>query len=153
MRGKELLDKSLGRKLIDARVETFLLNGRLIDPIIKTYLHFGETWISIVSTDDMTFLAQENNLLEYVEVSGNDTFKYPIESIEKRYPQVKRYIGKSLLNYKELVLKKEESMSFGLNLYFEENLNWVIYNTYDPENKNQYSFKNKIPRNLKERQA
>lgn len=42
------------------------------------------------------------------------------------------------MDFKELVFKKSESMSFGLNLYFEDDLNFIIHD--NPADKNEYFF-------------
>lgn len=151
MRGKEILIKVIGEKLIDGRIQSFLLKGELVDQINVTFLNFGNGWLRVVSTDEMTNVTLVEDDIDKIEFYGDDEFKYSIEPIVKHYPEFNKYVGKKLLNFKELVLKKAESMSFGLNLYFEDNQNWVIHNKDYPEDKNEYYFENKIPEDLKEK--
>ena len=151
MRGKEILNKAIGEELIDGRIQSFLLKGDLVDQINVTFLNFGNGWLRVVSTDEMTDVTLEEDDIEKIEFYGDDEFKYPVEPIEKHYPEFSRYIGKKLLNFKELVLKKEESLCFGVNLYFEDNQNWVIHNKDYPEDRNEFYFENKIPEDLKEK--
>jgi hypothetical protein len=42
-------------------------------------------------------------------------------------------------------------MSFGINLYFEDNLNLIIHNQEYRIDENQYIFENKIPTDLIEK--
>lgn len=151
MRGKDILNKAIGEKLLDGHVQSFLLKGELVDQINVTFLNFGNGWLRVVITDEMTNVTLEEDDIDKIEFYGDDEFKYPVEPIEKHYPEFSRYIGKKLLNFKELVLKKAESMSFGMNLYFEDNQNWVIHNKDYPEDRNEYYFENKIPEDLKEK--
>ena len=55
------------------------------------------------------------------------------------------------MNYKELVWKKDIEISCGINLYFEDNLNLIIYDQASPIDKNQYIFENKVPEDLIEK--
>ena len=150
MRGKEILNKAIGEKLIDGRVQSFLLKGELVDQINVTFMNFGNGWLRVVSTDEMTNITLAEDDIDKIEFYGDDEFKYPIEPIVKHYPEFNKYVGKKLLNYKELVLKKAESMSFGLNLYFEDNQNWMIHNKDYLEDRNEYRFEHEIPEGLKE---
>jgi len=149
MKGQELLESAIGKKLEDGKVQSFYLDNKLSDRINVTFLKFGN-WIRIVTTDEVTSLTSEFEDIEKLEF-GDQEFKYKIESIEQFFPEFKKYIGKSLINYKELVLKKSESLSFGVNLYFEDDLNLIIYNQDYPIDKTEYIFENIIPQDLKEK--
>ena len=151
MRGKEILDKAIGKKLLDGRVQSFVLKGNLVDQINVTFLNFGNEWLRIVCTDEITDIKIANDDISNINFFGDDEFKYPIEPISRYFPEFSRYIGKKLLNYKELVRKEAKSLSFGLNFYFENSKNWVIYNEEYPDEKNEYIFENKIPEGLLEK--
>lgn len=151
MQGKEILNKAIGEKLVDGRVQSFHLKGKLVEQINVTYLNFGNGWLRVVSTDEMTNVSIEEDNIDKIKFYGDEEFKYPIEPIEKHFPEFHRYVGKKLVNFKEIVLNKAESKSFGINLYFENNLNWVIYNHDYPFDKNVYLFENKIPEEVGEK--
>ncbi|GEO23492.1 hypothetical protein [Cyclobacterium qasimii] len=151
MKGEDHLKKVIGRTLEDGRLQSFYLKGELVDRINVTFLKIGDCWLRVVSTDEMTNVKIEEDAIDEIEFYGDNEFKYPIELIDKHFPEFKKYIGKKLLDFKELVLKEAESMSFGINLYFEDNLNWVIHNQDYPIDRNVYYFNNKIPEDLKEK--
>ena len=149
MKGKELLKSVIGKKLESGWVQSFFLKGELVDKINVTFLKF-DYWIRIVSTDEMTKLSIVEESIDKIGHFGDEEFKYPVEPIEKHFPEFEMYYGKKLLNFKELVLKKDEAMSFGLNLYFEDDLSYIIHNQDYPIDKNEYNFENQIPEDLKE---
>jgi hypothetical protein len=150
MKGEELIKLAIGKKLKSGRVQSFFLKGELVDRIIVTFLKFDD-WIRIVSTDEMTNLSLEDEAIDEVGYYGGDEFKYPVEPIEIHFPEFKKYIGKKLLAYKELISKKDKGLSFGLNLYFENDLNFVIHNQDYPIDMNEYFFENYIPEDLIEK--
>tara|TARA_B100000780_G_scaffold277674_1_gene248965 strand:+ start:300 stop:755 length:456 start_codon:yes stop_codon:yes gene_type:complete len=151
MKGEEHLKKVIGERLEDGRLQSFYLNGELVDRINVTFLKFGDSWLRLVLTDALTNIKIEEEAIDEIEFYGDDEFKYPIESIDKYFPEFKFYIGKKLLDFKELVLIENESISFGLNFYFENTKNWIIRNQDFPLDRNDYYFKNEIPEDLKEK--
>jgi hypothetical protein len=150
MKGEELLKSAIGKKLESGKVQSFCLKNRLVDQINVTFLKFDQ-WIKIVSSEEITELKLEENSIEQIEFYGDDEFKYPINPIEIEFPEFRKYIGKVLLDYKELVWENNESLSFGVNLYFEEELNFLIYNNSYQDDRNEYNFENRVPEDLKEK--
>ncbi|MFC5270445.1 hypothetical protein [Adhaeribacter terreus] len=150
MKGEELIQSAIGQKLKEGKLQSFLLKGELVDRINVTFLKFDK-WIRIMSTDEMTQISKEEDSFGQVEFYGDDEFKYPIEHIDFYFPEFRKYIGKQLLGYKEIVLKNNESLSFGINLYFEDNLNFLVHNQNYPVDRNEYIFENLVPKELKER--
>ncbi len=108
--------------------------------IIVTFLKFDNKWIRIISTDESTDIQLETDDIENIKFYGDEEFKYPIRPIGQIFPAFKKYINKGLIDFKELVLKKSEVMSFGVNLYFAEDLNFIIKNHDYPIGKNEYFF-------------
>ncbi|GAL87790.1 hypothetical protein MYP_5021 [Sporocytophaga myxococcoides] len=149
MEGEDLIKSAIGKKLKNGKVQSFYLDNKLSERINVTFLEF-DNWIRIVTTDEVTSLTTEASDLERLEF-GDEEFKYKIEAIEVYFPEFKKYIGKSLTSYKELVLRKSESLSFGLNLYFEDGFNLIIHNQDYPIDKTEYLFENTIPQDLKEK--
>ncbi len=150
MKGLELLNNQIGRTLIDGRIQSFELNGDMVDLINVTFLKF-DNWIKIVSKDEQTNITMEDNEFENIAKYGDDKFSYPISKIEKNFPEFKKYIGKRLIGIKELVFAKNSNFSFGINLYFDDDLNFIIHNQDYPIDKNEFIFENKVPNDLIER--
>ncbi len=150
MNGKEILDCIINKRLKKCRIQSFFLNGELVDRINVTYLKF-DNWISIVSTDEMTTIRKAEDSFESIKSYGDSEFNYPVEQAEIYFPEFEKYIGKKLVEWKELVWKKDNDLSFGINLYFENNLNLIIHNETIPDDKNEYIFENKLPEDLTEK--
>ena len=150
MKGETLLNSLVGKSLLKGKVQSFVLNGEMIDLINVTFLYF-DTWIKIVSTDEITSVIKETNSFNEITHYGDKNFYYPINSLELHFPKIKNYYGKKLLKWKELVYNKAQNMSYGINLYFEDNRNLIIHNQAYPIDKNQYIFSNTIPNDLIEK--
>ncbi|WP_299125970.1 hypothetical protein [uncultured Tenacibaculum sp.] len=149
MEGKEILDSIIGKKLDKGRTQSFVLNGELIEKINLTYLKF-DNWISIVSSDELTTVRKVNKDFESRESFGDKEFYYPIVPINIYFPDFEKYVGKKLVSWKELVWNKNNKLSFGINLYFEDNMNLIIHDNTSEE-RNQYVFKNSVPADLIEK--
>ena len=150
MKGKEIINSCIGKSLNAGKIQSFILNGELIDKINVTFLKFDK-WIKIVSTDEITTVENEVDSFDKVKSYGDDEFYYPIEEIEIDFSDFKKYKGKQLLKWKELVWKNDSNMSYGINLYFENDLNLIIHNETIPDDKNKYIFKNNLPKDLIEK--
>lgn len=150
IQGEDLLRRLIGCKLEAGMVQSFYLEGKLEDKINVTYLKF-DNWIKIVSIDDLTTIKVEKNNIVKNRTYSDEKITYSLESIENCYPEFKKYIGTKLIGYKELVLEKDKSLSYGVNFYFENNLNFVIHNQDYPVEKNEYYFENYIPKDLIEK--
>lgn len=150
MKGKDILQGHIGRRLTDGLIQSFELNEELSDLINVTFLKFDDHWTHIVSTDEMTTIRIEEKPIETTEFLGDEELKYPIRPITSVFPDFNQYIGKKLLGFKELVHKDKNTMSFGLNFYFESNLNFIIYNHDYPIDRNEYYFKTVSFDNIKE---
>lgn len=150
MQGSDILKKMIGCKLESGIVQSFYLKGELVDRINVTFLKFGD-WIRIVSTDEMTNIKLEKENIQQVDSYGDEEINYPLEPIDKYYPDFSGFIGKELVDYKELVFKNNDSLSFGLNLYFEGNMNFIVHNQDYPIDRNEYLFENHIPKDLVEK--
>jgi hypothetical protein len=141
MTGQEILQRHIGHELTGGLVQSFYLNKELSDLINVTFLKFDDEWVHIVTTDEQTTIQTHNNSIESTEFLVDDEeFKYVISQIKNVFPDFTKYLDKKLLGFKELVLKDNETMSFGLNLYFEDGLNFIIKNNDYPEDKNEYFF-------------
>jgi hypothetical protein len=141
MKGQEILQRHIEHRLTGGLIQSFELNKELSDLINVTFLKFEDQWTHIVSTDEMTTIRPQDNSIETTEFFGDEEFKYPIRPIATVFPDFNKYIGKKLLGFKELVLKDNETMSFGINFHFEDNLNFIIKNHDYPIDKNEYFFK------------
>ncbi|MFL1895565.1 hypothetical protein ACJRPK_07670 [Aquimarina sp. 2-A2] len=150
MKGKKIIDSCIGKSLNTGKIQSFVLNGELIDKINVTFLKF-DNWIKIVSTDEITTVENEDNSFDKINSYGDDEFYYPIEKIEIEFSDFKKYKGKRLLKWKELVWKNDSNMSYGINLYFENDLNLIIHNETIPDDKNKYIFENNLPKDLEEK--
>ncbi|MFD1553168.1 hypothetical protein DNU06_17350 [Putridiphycobacter roseus] len=150
MKGEEIIGSCIGKPLYGGKIQSFVLNGELIDKINVTFLKFDK-WIRIVSTDEITTVEHEDNSFDKINSYGDDEFFYPIEKIEIDFSDFKKYKGKELLKWKELVWKNDNKMSFGINLYFENDLNLIIHNETIPDNNNKYIFENNLPKDLIEK--
>ncbi len=150
MTGSELLDEQIGKYLVEGRVQSFYLNGELVVRIIATFLKFNQ-WLRIASTDEHTKVSVDEQGIENV-LSVGEEFCYPLQPIEEHFPEFVKYKNRRLIGYKELVSKDNEYSSFGVNLYFEGELNLILHNQNYPIDQNQYVFTNQIPKGLKERE-
>ena len=78
-----------------------------------------------------------------------DGYEFPIERIEKQYSEFKKYTGKRLLDWKELVRKESDpefdEMSVGIKLIFENDLTFIIHNIDYPYDLNEFIFNGQIP--------
>jgi hypothetical protein len=140
MRGPDILQGHVGHKLQAGLIQSFYLKSELVDLINVTFLKFNNKWIRVVSTDESTNIKWETDDIENVKFYGDEEFKYPIQPIGQIFPDFNKYINKRLIDFKELVFKKSEFMSFGVNLYFEDDLNFIIMNHDYPVDKNEYFF-------------
>lgn len=142
MRGLEILQGHIGHILQDGLVQSFYLNDELVGLINVTFLKFNNEWIRVVTTDDMTKIKKEANEIENAKFFYMDgKFNYQLRPIGQIFPYFNKYINKRLVDFKELVLKKSEYMSYGVNLYFEDDLNFIIMNHDYPIDRNEYLFK------------
>ena len=112
-----------------------------------------DNWISIVSTDEITTIRNSGKSIEEIKTFRNEDaeFSYPTELTEIIFPEFEKYIGMKLVEWKELVWKKDNDLSFGINLYFEKNLNLIIHNEKISDDKNEYIFENILPKDLIEK--
>ncbi|WP_422356185.1 hypothetical protein [Roseivirga pacifica] len=149
MRNPEIIEKAVGQVLQNGRLQSVVLDGKLVDKINVTFLQF-DNWIRVVTTDEMTNLSEEKSV-EVRPVDENEDFNLTIELVENHFPEFKKFIGKKLIDFKEIVQSEAEAMSFGLNLYFEDDLNFIIYNHDYPVDKNEYFFENSVPAGMKEK--
>tara|TARA_R110001606_G_scaffold17352_2_gene67636 strand:+ start:114 stop:566 length:453 start_codon:yes stop_codon:yes gene_type:complete len=150
MNGKEILDSVIGKTLENGGIQSFILNGELVEKINVSYLKFEE-WISIVSNDELTTIQIIENYFELKNSYKYKEFNYPLKQTSFYFPEFEKYIGKKVIKWKELVWIKNIDFSFGVNLYFENNLNLIIHNNQIPEAKNEYIFENKLPADLIEK--
>ena len=67
MEGEKLLNSLIGKSLLKGKIQSFILEGEMSDLINVTFLYF-DTWIRIVSTDEITSIIKETNRLG-VEIS------------------------------------------------------------------------------------
>ncbi len=150
MEGEILLNSFIGKSLLKRKIQSFVLEGEMSDLINVTFLNF-DTWIQIVSTDDITSVRKENIAFDEITHYGDKDFYYPISLLELHFPKINNYYGKKLLKWRELVFSKDTDMSYGINLYFENNMNFIIHNQAYPIDENQYIFTNSIPKGLIEK--
>ncbi len=151
MYGQENLLKYIDHPLKSGLVQSFYLNGELSCLINVTFLKFENIWLSVVCTDEQTIIRIETDDIDTIKFYGDDEFHYPLTPIEDLFPLFKKYKNKKLIGFKELGLTNPERFSFGINLYFEDNLNFMIINHDYPIDKNEYLFSNSIPSWLKEK--
>lgn len=149
MKGEEILQAAIGHTLRSGRLQSFYLNDELVNRVIVTFLYFDK-WIRITSTDEKTTVSMVETI-ENVTALGDEEFRYPIEPIETFFPEFKKYMGKTLIGFKELILRSQVTLSFGVNLYFEGELNFIIHNQDYPVDRNEYCFDGRIPKDLKEK--
>lgn len=144
----------IGKELQDGKIQSFLLNGELIGQINSTYLKFDK-WIRIVTTDDMTKVYEIQDIRTEIYYDLESGMEFPIERIEKHYPEFDKYLGKKILDWKELVRKesdpKFDQMSVGIKLIFENNLTFIIHNIDYPTDLNEFIFNGQIPEYSKEK--
>lgn len=96
MKGKEIIDSCIGKSLNTGKIQSFFLNGELIDKINVTFLKFDK-WIKIVSTDKITTVENEDNSFDKVSSYGDDEFYYPIENIEVDFSDFKVVLKTDLI--------------------------------------------------------
>ena len=146
----KLLEDNIGSVLQDGLVQSFELEGSIVDEINATFLKFN-TWIKIVSSEGETTVSNEMSNIKNITEIGDDTFRYRISQIQDKFPEFKKYIGRKLIGIKEFISRKNSDLSFGLNLFFEDDLNLIIHNVSYSEDRTEYIFQNKIPLDLEEK--
>jgi hypothetical protein len=151
MRGQDNLEKHVGQILTNGLVQSFHLNGKVVSVINVTFLKFDKDWLRIVCTDEQTNISIETDDLDNLKSYGDKEFYYPLTPIEDIFPDFMKYKNRKLKGFKELVLGKTDSFSFGVNLYFDNDLNFIIRNHDYPTDENEYLFENKIPTELREK--
>lgn len=151
MRGQEILQRHIGHKLTGGLVQSFYINNELMSIINVTFLKFDNEWARIVTTDEMTNIRTQDSNIENIEFYGDEEFKYPIRQIGLIFPDFNKFLDKKLLGFKELVLKDNETMSFGLKLNFADNLNFIIKNRNYPDDENEYFFNHEDFEDIKEK--
>ena len=140
MKNREIIENLIGAELTEGTIESYYYKNELINLVLKTYLKFENKWIEIVSTDEMTFIRlSDENIANYREY-GNEEFKYTCNPFSQIYPEFNNYVGKKLLNIKEIVKREDESLSFGITLNFSENLFLTIFNHDYPKDENEILF-------------
>jgi hypothetical protein len=145
MKGNDILLEQLGKTLTEGRIQSFILNKKLVELINVTYLKF-DVWIKIVLSEGETKVTLIENGFEKISAYGDEEYHYPITSIENNFPEFKSYIGRKLSAFKELAFNKNIEISTGLNLYFDNGINLIIYDEELPDlNMNSFIFENKIP--------
>lgn len=144
-----MLSDQIGKYLVAGKLQSFYLNGELVDRVNVTYLKFDQ-WIRIVASMEETILSVDEENIENKTSFGDEEFFYPIYPIEANFPDFEKYIHQRLLGFKELVCKNNEADSFGINLCFESGLNLIIHNRADID-QNEYFFENRLPSDLKEK--
>jgi hypothetical protein len=141
MRGQEILKRHVGHKLTDGLVMSFYNNNDLVNQINNSFLKFDSEWIRIVCTDEQTNIYNEVDDIYNFNLKTDDGFEFRVLPIGQLFPEFNMYFDKKLLGFKELVSNKWQDMSFGINLYFEDNLNFIIRNHDYPVDQNEYLFK------------
>ena len=149
MRNPDIIENTIGKTLSQGRLQSLISKENVVDRINVTYLKFDK-WIKIITTDEMTILYEEKSV-ELRPNDENEDFSLTIEPLENYFPEFKKLIGKKLIDFKEIVRIDAEAMSFGLNLYFEDDLNFIVYNHDYPVDRNEYFFENSIPTGMKEK--
>ena len=150
MKDQKVLEDLIGNTLKDGLIQSFELHGSLINLVNVTILKFN-FWIKIVVSEGEISVSTEKREIDDPSQIGDNDFKYPISKIEDKFPEFNKYIGKRLIGYKELVSKNEPALSFGVNLFFENNLNLIIFNPDYTTDENIFVFSNRIPDQLKEK--
>jgi hypothetical protein len=140
MRGNQILEQQVGKLLIAGKAEFFQLPGQVPERINVTFLKFGNEWIRLVTTDEQTSVSSIVEDIDLIQYFGDEEFKYPLVPIEQLYPEFQKFIGMKLIDFKELISLKTEYLSFGVSLYFENKLNFIIRNHEYPIDKTEYLF-------------
>ncbi len=142
MRGQEILKRHVGHRLTDGLVMSLYNNNDLVNQINNSFLKFDSEWIRIICTDEQTNIYNEVDDIYNFNLKTDDGFESRVLPIGQLFPEFNMYFDKKLLGFKELVSSKWQDMSFGVNLYFEDNLNFIIRNHDYPVDQSEYLFKN-----------
>jgi len=150
MKNEEIIKSVIGNKLESGRIQSFFLKGELVSRVSVTFLKFDK-WIRVVVTDGSTIIGLENDAFEKIEFYGDEEYRYPINKITNDFPEFEKYYGKKLLAYKEIVHIKDRQDSYGINFYFDNDLNFIIYDHPYPIDENEFFFENTLPIELIEK--
>ena len=143
----KILKNRIGQSLKDGLIQSFYLDGKLVDEINVVFLRF-DTWISVVTTDETSILEVKKEPVESKSKGAEeDRFKYPLAKIQNTYPTFKKYVNETLQNYKELVFKGSDIVC-GIKLYFSNNLTMILYS--DTDENSYLLFKDAIPGSIEE---
>ena len=148
--GIDILQKQIGKTLLEGRFQSFLFNKEVQSKINVTYLKFDK-WLHIITSDETAILEIKTNEIEPIHSwkdENQETFEFPITNIEAEFPKFKNLIGKKLVNYSELVPLRTNDITIGIKFFFENGLTFTQYS--DIEDKQLYSFETEIPSHLRE---
>ena len=140
MKGKEILKRHIGHKLTGGLVQSFYLNNDLKDKINVTFLKFDDEWTHITTCEAETIIRTQDASIETTESFGDKEFNYPIRQIKNIAPDFSNCLRKTLMGFKELILKDNETVSCGLKFYFADDINFVIKNDNSQDGKSEYYF-------------
>jgi len=149
--GIEILQKQIGKILLEGKFQSFVFNSEVQSKINVTYLKF-ENWLHITTSDETAIQELKTKDIEQIQTWKDEsqaTFEYPITNIETEFPEFKNLIGKKLLNYSELVTLSKNDITIGIQFFFENGLTFTQYS--DIEDRQLYSFETEIPNNLREK--
>ena len=150
-KGHDILKKQLGLQLAGGIVQSYFYNGQLFNKINVTYLKFN-SWLHITTSDETAILEIVDDQPVKIESwtdNGNNTADYPLTKIYNEFPVFEKFIGKTLVDFSELVLPDDYEITCGLKLYFGNNDALILYT--DNDDNSYYSFDNKVPLELIEK--
>ncbi len=122
----EIIKSLFGKRLTDGKIQSFHLNGKLANKINCTFLQFEDKWLRIVVDDEIATLHIVNQAPKKNGCKAD--FYYPITNIINCYPEFQKYLGKKLIECKELIEENHDySYCYGVLLKFEENEDFIIF--------------------------
>lgn len=151
MKGTEILYNQIGRTLKDGKIQSFVLKDELKDLVNVTFLKF-DNWINLVLSEGELEIKLMDNGFERPTDQEDDEFKYPISNLVDSFPEFKMFKGLKLRGFKELVLKKNEELTSGIKLFFDNDAFFIIYDEEKSDlDRNVLVFNRQIPDNSKEK--
>lgn len=140
-----LLNSCIGQPLESGTFQVVIIDGDITDPINATFLKF-DSWIRLMISDGLSRISSEEKLFEPNKTEDPRLDLVPIEVHNHEFANL---IGKKLIKWNELVIPND-SQSYGLRFYFEDDLTFTIWYENYPVDQNHAIICDELPTHLKE---
>lgn len=144
-----MLQKVVGKKLVESLVQSFYLNGELIDKVNVLFLKF-DTWLHLTISDGSLIIKElgvERPTSKHFEVEPS-AFQYSIVDPVQILPEIATFYGDTVERVNRIVWREDDHYVCGLRLYFGNKKSLIVQ--VDSEDFLHLSVDNEVYKDLKE---